>query len=339
MKKTMYAAGFCVAFIVGGADADAVTVTAFATHVYQQLYGLTTDGTALYVSGSTAGLRDYNGNFSAGVIGRIDFAQPGVLTTLYSSANYPTLTGHVTPLQIVADGAGGLQWADPDAGPGTGASFMAGTVTGGAASRTFATCCGPGVLPGDGIGVAIGATGLYFSDATGGRMGLLAGGATAQIGSTRYTPDFATESWAQIVLVGSTLYMADSAQMRGVDSSGRAQIYDVSATWPSGVRRISTDGTSGFVDVSVGKIDHPAGIVAVGGVLYVTSHNKVWQIVQSTGKTTVYAADKRFKDLQGITAAGGALYVADGQTSFGPFVGGIATAKKDGPGVIWKILP
>jgi hypothetical protein len=330
------------ALLASGAapPSQAATVTLFKTNVYHQLYGLTSDNTALYVSGTTAGFRDFSGMYNDGVIGRLNFSGVHTVTTLYSaSKNYPTSSGHISPFQLVRTGSTGLLWADPDAGPGTGASFAAGTVTGGAVSQIFGTCCGPGVLPGDGIGVAVVGSNTYFSDSTGGRIGVLAGGSTTQIGPTRYTPDFPTESWAQITVVNGVIYMADSGEYRGTDTSGNAVIYDVSASLKPGVRWIGTATNSVFHDLSVRKIPRPAGIVCVGSALYVTSGNTIWKVAIATGSTSVWATDPRFKDLQGITFHAGAFYVADDQNVFGPFVSGIATSTTSGPGVIWKVTP
>ena len=90
-----------------GTTPHAATVTAFATGVYDELYGLTSDIRGLYITGSTAGFRDFNGNNTDGVVGKIPFATRK-LTTLYSKAKYATLSGHVTPFQITTDGAGAL---------------------------------------------------------------------------------------------------------------------------------------------------------------------------------------------------------------------------------------
>jgi len=79
------------------AAADAATVTKFMSGVYQQVYGLTSDKTALYVSGTTAGFRDYSGSSNDGVIGKIVFHAPRSLVTLYFSANYATASGHISP--------------------------------------------------------------------------------------------------------------------------------------------------------------------------------------------------------------------------------------------------
>jgi hypothetical protein len=104
------------------------------------------------------------------------------------------------------------------------------------------------------------------------------------------------------------------------------------------VRWISLDGSSGFQDLSIGKIANPQGIVAVGKKLYVTSGHTVWSVNQDTGRTKKLVSQSTFKDLVGITYANGALYVADSQTVFGPFASGVATATTDKPGVIWKIV-
>ena len=344
MKRTVVTIALITAISLAagtGPTLHAATVTPFATGVYDELYGLTSDIRGLYVTGSTAGFRDFNGNNTDGVVGKIPFAT-GKLTTLYSKAKYATLSGHVTPFQITTDGAGGLFWADPDAGPSTGSAFISGTIGGAAPTQFFGICCGPAVLPGDGTGFAFWRGELYFSDSTGGRIGKGPSGSSAtQIGPTRYTPDFSTESWSQIAVANGKIFIADSAESRGVDSSGRAIVVDVSSatTITPGIRWISVDGSSGFVDLSVGKILHPIGIVAVGKLLYVSAGRAVWQIEQATGRTTKYATDPRFLDLQGITFARGALYVADSQIKFGPFVNGVATAIKDRPGIIWKIAP
>jgi hypothetical protein len=319
---------------------EAATVTVFKSGVYHQLYGLTSDSSALYVSGTTGGFRDFSGHYNDGVIGRLYFTGAHAVATLYSaSKTYPTSSGHISPFQLVRTGATGLLWADPDAGPGTGASFATGTITGGTATQIFGICCGPSVLPGDGIGVAAVGTNTYFSDATGGRIGVLSGGSATQIGPTRYTPDFPTESWAQITVVNGVVYMADSGEYRGTDSQGHALIYDVSSSLAPGVRWIGTAANSVFHDLSVVKIPRPAGITCVGPALYVTSGNTIWKVVIATGATSMWATDPRFKDLQGITFHAGAFYVADNQNVFGPFVSGIATSTSSGPGVIWKVVP
>ncbi len=328
------AVGAMLAGLAGGAQA--VTVTKFASGLYQSLYGLTTNGTDLFVTGANGILRDFSSDPANGVVGSIPIAG-GSLTTLYSSSNYATVSSHVSPFGIATNGGQRLYWADADAGPATGSSFIQGTPSGSAPTQFFANCCGPGVLPGDGIGIAFAKGHIYFSDATGGRIGVDPSGSSAtQIGPTRYTPDFSTESWSQIAVANGKIFIADSGQQRGA-SGGKAAVVDESASLTPGVRWISIDGTSGFHDLSVGKIPNPQGIVAVGRKLYVTSARALWKVDQVTGKTTRLVTQSTFKDLMGITYANGALYVADSMTTFGPFSSGVAVATSDKPGVIWKI--
>lgn len=320
--------------------AFAVTVTPFASNLYQSLYAITTDGNALYVTGSTGVLRDFGGNPASGVIGKLPLSG-GAMTTLYSSSNYASFSGHVAPFQIVAGAAGTLAWADPDAGAGTGASFLSGDTAGTAPVQFFSTCCGPSVLPGDGVGLARDTAGrLYFSDATGGRVGAdPSGGSATQIGPTRYGPDFNTAAYQQIAVAGGKMFIADSGELRSVNLAGAAALIDQSAFLAPGVRWIATDGSTGFVDLSLGKIDRPHGVVVVGNSLFVTSAKALWQVNISSGKTKKVVADSRFQDLQGLTVANGALYVLDSRTTYGPFVSGVAEATSDGPGMIWKITP
>ena len=315
-------------------------VTMLAGGVYQNLYGITADASGVYVTGAAGTIRDFDQHPANGVIGFVPYAG-GTVTTLYSSANYPSGSGHVAPFQIATDGKGTLYWADPDAGPSTGASFNSGTTTGGAATQFFGICCGPGVLPGDGIGVALHGGALYFSDGTGGRAGVGPSGSTAtQIGPTRYSPDFSTEAWSQIAVIGKTIYLADSAQQRSADGNNDLpMVQDQSAVITPAVRSISSDGSSGFQTVTT-KIPSPQGIVAAGPLLYVTSAHAVWRVNPKTGVARKLVADKRFSDLQGIAWYGGALYVADSQNVFpAKFSNGYKTAIKDNPGIIWKIIP
>jgi hypothetical protein len=319
--------------------AAAATVTAFATNLPQSLYGLASDSQALYYTGATGALRDYDHGPNTGVLGKVLLAD-GTASILYDKSNYATSSGHVAPMQLITDGAGNLSWADPDAGPGTGASFIRGTTGGAAPTQFFGICCGPGVLPGDGIGWAASGGHTYFSDATGGRAGADPSGSSAtQIGPTRYAPDFSTAAFSQIAASNGKIFLADSGQILGADNNGVAVQVDQSAYVSPAVRWISVDGTSGFVDLSVGKIDHPHGIVAVGKFLYVTGTNKIWKVNATTGKTQLLASSKRFQDLRGITYVNGVFYVADSQTIFGPPVNGVATATSDGPGIIWKVVP
>jgi len=327
------------ALAVTALPAAAVTVTAFATHLPQSLYGLTSDSQALYYTGATGALRDYNRGPDTGVLGKVMLAT-GAASILYDRTNYATSSSHVAPMQLVTDGAGNLSWADPDAGSGTGASFIRGTTGGAAPTQFFAICCGPSVLPGDGIGWAASGGQTYFSDATGGRVGANPNGSSAtQIGPTRYAPDFATATFSQIAVSKGKIFLADSGQILGADGNSVALQVDQSAFVTPAVRWISVDGSSGFVDLSVGKIDHPHGIVAVGKFLYVTGTDKIWKVNATTGKTQLFASSKHFQDLRGITYVNGVFYVADSQTIFGPPVDGVATATADGPGIIWKVVP
>lgn len=318
----------------------APTVTPFATGLPTSLYGITSDATTLYFTGATGALRNFNGDPANGIVASIPLAG-GPVTTLYSASVYASASGHVAPFQITTDGAGNLYWADPDAGPATGASFMQGSAAGTGPVQFFGICCGEFVLPGDGTGLARGSDGLlYFGDGVGGRVGVNPSGSSAtQIGPTRYAPDFYTQQGMQIAVAKGKIFIADSAEQRGANAAGVAVQVDVSAAITPGVRWISLDGSSGFVDLSVGRIGHPRGIVAKGKDLYVTSRNTVWKVKQDTGATSVFVRDRRFQDLQGITYANGAFYVLDSQTRFGPPVGTTAEATSDGPGKIWKIVP
>ena len=330
---------FLAAAMVASTSAKAATVTRFATDMPQSLYGLASDATALYFSGANSALRDFGHDPTEGVIGKVSLAN-GSVSILYDKTNYATASGHITPMQLVTDGSGHLYWADPDAGSGTGAGFLSGTTSGGTPTLFFNICCGAGVLPGDGIGLALNGGHLYFSDATGGRVGVDPSGSSAtQIGPTRYAPDFNTAQFPQIAVRASRIYLADSALVLGADNNGVALQRDQSAVLAPGVRWISTDGSSGFVDLSVGKIDHPRGVVAVGKFLYVTGSKTIWKVSATTGKTVIFARDKRFQDLQGITYVKGVFYVADSQTVYGTPVDGLATATSDGPGIIWKVVP
>jgi hypothetical protein len=192
-------------------------------------------------------------------------------------------------------------------------------------------------LPGDGIGVAIWGGDIYFSDGTGGRIGVGPSGSSAtQIGPTRYTPDFGTEAWSQIAISNGKIFIADSAQQRGAQN-GVTIVQDQSASITPAVRWISLDGTSGFQTLTT-KIPNPQGIVAVNSTLYVTSSNTIWEVNETTGKAKVLVTSPNFQDLQGIAYYKGALYVADSQNVFGPFSNGIASATQDSPGVVWKVV-
>lgn len=320
-------------------SAHAATVT-LLTEAYDQLYGLTTDGKKLYVSGTTGPFRDFNGAPN-GVIGSVSLAT-GKLKTLYDPTNYGPVGMHVAPFQIAASGNGTLFWADPDAGPGTGSAFLTGPGNGKTPPvQFFNTCCGADVLPGDGTGMAFTKTRLYFADGLGGRIGSINrdGTGLAQIGPTRYQLDFGTASYTQITVASDKIFIADSGENRTVDSQGRQIINDVSARIAPGVRWISATGASGFVELSVGKIPRPIGLVSAGNSLYVTSGDTIWKVNASTGKTKKFLRNPRFVDLQGIVYVDGVFYVADSRTTFGPFVGGVATATGEQSGVIWKIVP
>ena len=329
-----------IATAMWAAPTGAATITPFATGLYQSLYGITNDGTALYFTGSEGLFRDYESHPANGVVASIPLTG-GTVTKLYSSAKYASSSGHVAPFQITTDRLGNLYWADPDAGPGTGASFLKGAVDGSTVSQIFGICCGSGVLPGDGVALTRSTAGhLYFGDATGGRIGADPTGSSAfQIGPTRYTPAFNSAAFLQIAVANGKIFIADSAEIRGASSNQKAAKVDQSGYITPGVRWISVDGSSGFIDLSVGKIAHPRGIVAVGKYVYVTSPKKVWRVNQTTGFAKVFAQDTRFQDLQGITYTNGSFYVLDSRTVFGTPVNGVAEAVKDGPGVIWKIVP
>jgi hypothetical protein len=329
-----------LAGIVAGTAQAAPVVTKLASNVYQNLYGITADKYGVYVTGATGAIRDFGQNPLNGVIGFVPYTG-GAVTTLYQNGNYPGGSTHIAPFQITTDGAGTLYWADPDDGPGTGASFNSGSTTGMNASQFFGICCGPDALPGDGIGVALASGSLYFSDGTGGRVGVGPSGSSAtQIGPTRYAPDFSTEAWSQIAIAHGRIYFADSAQQRGADpATDKTDVQDQSASITPAVRWISIDGTSGFQTLTT-KIPSPQGIVAVQNTLYVTSAHAVWTISLSNGKVKKLVEIPQFLDLQGITWFHGALYVADSQNVFpAAFTGGYKIAKKDYPGVIWKIVP
>jgi hypothetical protein len=331
---------FFLAGLAAGTAQAAPVVTEVATHVFQNLYGITADASGVYVTGATGAIRDFNAHPLNGVIGFVPYTG-GAVTTLYQNGNYPSGSGHIAPLQITTDGAGTLYWSDPDAGPSTGASFNSGTTAGGAATQFFGICCGPGVLPGDGIGLALASGSLYFSDGTGGRIGVgPSGNSATQIGPTRYSPEFATEAWSQIAVANGKIFIADSAQQRSADATtDKTSVQDQSADITAAVRWISVDGTSGFQTLTT-KIPSPQGIVAVGNTLYVTSAHAVWTVNQRNGHVKRLIQSGKFLDLQGITWFGGALYVADSQNVFpAAFTGGYKIARRDLPGVIWKIVP
>lgn len=317
---------------------QAATVSLFASRLYPSVYGLATDGSALYLSGATGPLRDFNSGPDTGVIGRLPLGG-GRLVTLYDKTRYASASGHVAPFQLAVDAAGGLYWIDPDAGSGTGAAILKGDTAGGSPTMIFSVCCGPGVLPGDGVGLAVADGHVYFSDATGGRVAVdPAGSSATQIGPTRFNPDFNTAAYSQIAVANGKVFIADAALLRWGEAGVQKEM-DQSAVLAPGVRWISLDGSSGFVDLSVGRIAHPRGIVAVGRDLYVSDRNAVWKVSQRSGRTTLVVRDPRFQDLQGLVWAGGALYVLDSQTRFGAPSGTTRSALKDGPARVWRIVP
>jgi len=339
LPRSLALAAALAAATLWAAPVHAATVTPFASGLAQSLYSITTDGSALYFTGATGVLRNFNGDPTNGVVAKISLSGGGA-STLYSTALYASASGHLAPFQITVDAGGNLYWADPDAGPGTGASVIKGSTTGAVPVQIFGICCGESVLPGDGVGLAASGGHLYFSDATGGRIGVDPSGSSAtQIGATRYAPNFNTAQYTQIAVSNGKIFIADSAELRAASATGKAAVWDQSAFITPGVRWISVDGSSGFVNLSVGKIDHPRGLVVNGNFLYVTSAKAVWKVNKNSGATTLLAKDKRFKDLQGITFANGAFYVLDSQTKFGPPVGTVKEALTDGPGKIWKIVP
>jgi hypothetical protein len=321
-----------------GTAQAAPKITELAKGVYQNLYGIAVDASGVYVTGSTAAVRSFTVAPASGVIGAIPLAG-GSVTTLYSTTNYAG-SGHVAPLGLATNGAGTLTWADPDAGPSTGASFFTGATTGGTPDQFFGICCGPSVFPGDGIGVALSGGTTYFSDGTGGRVGYFAPGSTTpvQIGTTVYTPDFNTEAWAQTTVANKKVFLAISGQARGDGGTSSVQVvYDITATVTPTVSWIATNGVGGFHVLSTGTIPNPQGIVAVGKNLYVTCGNTIWVVNQGTGVAKVFVKSDKFLDLQGIAYYNGYLYVADSQNTYGAFVSGSATATKDLPGVVWKV--
>ncbi len=323
-------------FLTGTGQAQAVTLTKVKSGLYQSLYGLTADSKYLYVTGATGALRDF-ANPGNGVIGKLPLAG-GTLKTLYDGTNYATSSGHVAPMLIATDGKGTFYWSDPDAGPSTGAAFLSAPGAGGSSTQFFGICCGPGVLPGDSSGVALSGSHLYFSDMTGGRVGVDPSGSSAtQIGPTRYDPEFSTEEFAPIAILHDKIFIADSAESRAADSSGTAILYDVSAAIAPGITWISTDGSSGF-HVLNATIGNPHGITVGGAYLYVTTATSIWKVNPTSGNAVrLPLSTGHFQDLQGIVYVNGALYVADSRTVYGPYSGGIATATSDGPGIIWKV--
>src|SRR5436305_12705333 len=78
------AAAISTVFFCLAGQSHAVTVSRFASDLYQSLYGITTDGTNLYITGANGILRDFSNGPANGVVGSIPLAG-GSLTTLYSS--------------------------------------------------------------------------------------------------------------------------------------------------------------------------------------------------------------------------------------------------------------
>jgi hypothetical protein len=337
--KSLKLALVAVALLLQAGAAQAITITRLASNVYANIYGIAVDSTGVYVTGSTTAIRDFNGFPASGVIGVVKLTG-GAVKTLYNSSNYPSQSGHVAPLGITTNGAGMLYWADPDAGPSTGASFIEGTGTGATATQFFGVCCGPGVLPGDGIGVSLVSNTLYFSDGTGGRVGSFASTSSApvQIGPTVYTPDFNTETYALTAVANGKIFLAQSGQQIAGDGSGHQIILDRSPTVTSAILYISTSGGPVFKTLTT-AIPNPQGIAAAGNVLYVTTAHTIWEVSQANGHILGSLTNSRFVDLHGAAVYGNALYVADGQNTYGAFVNGTATVTQDLPGVIWKITP
>jgi hypothetical protein len=329
----------CLAICLASPAAQAARVTLLAKNVYQNLFGIAVDSSGIYVTGSTGPVRDFAGTYTSGVVGYIPLTG-GTVTTLFSKSSYPG-SGHTSPMQIATDGAGHLYWADPDAGPSTGASFYEGSTAGGTPNQFFGICCGASVFPGDSLGVSLDVTtgAIFFSDMTGGRAGYFTSGSNTpvQIGATRYSPAFDTEAFSQIVYTNGKLFLADSGQDRSGTSTNVQVKYDESAYLAPAITWIAADGTGGFQTLSSGIIPSPQGITANGNLLYVTSGDTIWQVNEKTGATKVLVTDTHWLDLQGIAYYNGYLYVVDSNNKFGAFSGGVSTATEDLKGKVWSV--
>ncbi len=316
----------------------APTLTMLASNVYQNLYGIAADKHGVYVTGATGILRDFSGHNDDGVVGVIPLAG-GAVKTLYDKSNYPTQSGHVTPLQIATNGNGNLVWSDPEVGGGTGSGMVAGNFSGTTASLLFTTCCGAGAFPGDAVGAAMSGGVIYFTDSTTGAVGLVSAGAPTQVSVERYGPDFDQELFSQMAVVNHVAYLADSA-LQPEDDNGVQAYIDRSSQHPAGLTKVTATGSTQTFTVLTTKIPHPRGVVAVGNRLYVTSATTVWVVNPASGATKVFFHADMFKDLQGIAYYNGAFYVADSQNIYAPENGSqVIDAKVDRPGIVWKIAP
>ena len=338
LRDGLYGAGIAVLMSTAAAPADAHTVTVLARNVYQNLYGIAADQHGVYVTGATGILRDFSGQNDDGVVGVIPLAG-GTVTTLYAKGNYPTQSGHITPLQIATDGNGNLVWSDPEVQSGTGSGMVSGNVSGGTATLLFTSCCGAGAFPGDAVGTSISNGAIYFTDSTTGAVGVIDAGAPAQVSVERYGPDFNQEAFSQLVMVGKVAYLADSALEPENDNGVQAYI-DRSSQNPSGLTKVTATGATQVFTTLNTTIPHPRGVVAVGKLLYVTSADTVWVMNRSGGAARTLVHSLMFKDLQGIAFYRGALYVADSQNIYAPEnASHVLNATSDRPGLVWKIVP
>jgi hypothetical protein len=340
-KLSRYALGGLVGVCMFGGAAEAAThgtITALARNVYQNLYGIAVDSHGVYVTGATGILRDFDGQNDDGVVGIIPLAG-GSVTTLYGKGNYPTQSGHITPLQIATDGRGNLVWSDPEVQGSTGSGMVAGSFAGGAASLIFTSCCGAGAFPGDAVGAAINKGIISFTDSTTGAVGVVSGGAPVQVSVERYGPDFGQEAFSQMAVAAGVTYLADSA-LEPENDNGVQAFIDRSSQYPAGVTKVVASGAGQVFTTLTTAIPHPRGVVAVGPFLYVTSANAIWVVNRTNGKTHLYLRSVLFKDLQGIAYYKGAFYVADSQNSYAQETsGGVIDATKDLPGLVWKVTP
>lgn len=243
-------------------------------------YGLTTDGTHLFVGNS-------NSILSLPIGG-------GAVTMLYSNC---------TPSDPVADMTSigtNLFWIDPNGDPDATAIFSAPT-SGGTITKIYSGfATGEPIV--DGASITTDGIKLYTADEVQGMIvSLNPDGSDITLLGARYGGFFDLEHYNAIAESGGILYVADDGAMA---MSGI----------PPQVVSIPTNGGTFTTLYSGTPFVHLQGIAVGGGMVYVAdpgADNTIWQLPISGGTPTVLVSGAPFVSIARLLFFNDALYITD----------------------------
>lgn len=260
---------------------------------FKALDAIATDGTKLYVSGTSTAT-------NAARIWSVPIAG-GAATALYSVPW--TSSGGCCALSLAVIPTN-LFWIDPNSGPVTDTQILKAPTSGAGPVGAIYTGSAVGQPIVDGSGLTTDGTKLYAADEVGGGVFSMNadGSSLTQIGAARYAGGSTTEHPNFVVAAGSTIYIADQGSPAN--------------SLPARILKLPAAGGAYTTLYSGAPLNCPSGITFGDGALFIADHcaKLVWAMPTSGGRPSVLIGSPLAAPDMAVFF-GGSLYVTDNSTT------------------------